>query len=192
MQANKTTTLLLFSVLFGVSLPVSARYLTSDPIGISAGPNTYLYAHANSIRYIDRFGLETTVITVRDHGIGTHSAVHVDNGPSGSPSLYDPAGSYLPPSGIPPGSGDMHHGQNANLDDYRRYHEQRGSEVETTTLPTTPEQEREIARRADQIGGSSPFACTFNASSALGGVCDIGISFFPGGLADDASNAQCK
>ncbi|SMN12551.1 hypothetical protein SPBRAN_1627 [uncultured Candidatus Thioglobus sp.] len=161
---------------------------------MKGGLNTYGYAGVNPIVYIDRLGLVTSVITVRDFGFGVHSAVHVDNGTDGLPILYDPSGSYTPSSGEPVGSGEMLFNENANLQDYIKFHEQlENTTVEVTKLPTTPKQERDIAKRAENLGGS-PLGgfCTLQTSVAIGGVCGIGLSFFPSSLAKDAANAECK
>ena len=47
---------------------------------------------ANPLRYVDPFGLKTTIMVVSNYGVGTHVAVHSDG--AGKPILYDPAGSY--------------------------------------------------------------------------------------------------
>lgn len=42
--------------------PTLGRYITSDPIGISGGLNSYSYGLQNSVRHIDPLGLETTMV----------------------------------------------------------------------------------------------------------------------------------
>lgn len=41
--------------------PVLGRFLQSDPIGLKGGMNTFLYALANALRWVDRFGLDCDV-----------------------------------------------------------------------------------------------------------------------------------
>lgn len=61
--------------------PVWGRYVTSDPLGLSAGLNTYVYVDGNGLKYSDKLGLLTQIIHVQDNGIMTydHIAIRVDD-----------------------------------------------------------------------------------------------------------------
>lgn len=40
--------------------PSTGRYITSDPIGVSGGSNSFAYSELNPLRYMDPSGLKTT------------------------------------------------------------------------------------------------------------------------------------
>lgn len=139
--------------------------------------------------YVDPLGLYTAVIHVS--GVIPHSALYIDS-PGKAPFLYDPAGSYQPTSGEQRGSGDFFEGNDASISDYINYHTGNGDTVNIYPIPTSPDQEREIIDRAIRQGGAPPFGCAGAVSGALGGVCGVESSGWPGRLFDNASKAQCK
>jgi len=53
----------------------TGRYVRSDPIGLSAGFNSYLYAAANPLSAFDRLGMQTFFNNVSDNCSDTNRAI---------------------------------------------------------------------------------------------------------------------
>ncbi|UQA20699.1 RHS repeat-associated core domain-containing protein [Stenotrophomonas sp. NY11291] len=168
--------------------PASARYVESDPVGLSAGVSTYGYVISNPARFTDPLGLTTTLITTYDFGIASHSAIHVSI-PGKPDFLYDPSGSYAP--GGRRGTGGLFEGRDASLASYKKYQVGTGSRVELTVIPLTPEQELTLIANAEEWGDARGFWCASHVSGALDGMCGIKQTLFPGVLQKSTKAAEC-
>jgi RHS repeat-associated protein len=160
--------------------PQGGRFISEDPLAFEAGSDFYVYVMNNPIYGIDPSGLDTTVIIVYDHGIGTHAAVFIDNG--GNPVLYDPAGGY----------GEDHHcsekcsEQFADLNKYTEYHTSTGETIKLFVFKTTLAQEKQIYQNISDAESSIGGFCSLAVSSVLHGVgpfANLGIYLLPGNLA---------
>ena len=148
--------------------------------------NPYLYVRNNPINAVDPLGLVTILVTTYNGGVETHSGLYVTR--DGNRFLYDPEGSYRSATR---GSGGYFEGAEANIGDYINYHNNGGSDVDVTVLNTTPEQEQRIMDTAMEQGDPRGLSCANAVSGALGGVCGISASGFPGSLNDNAKNSSC-
>ncbi|PYU36693.1 MAG: hypothetical protein DMG28_00015 [Acidobacteria bacterium] len=172
--------------------PNAGRFISEDPIGFRAGNNFYQYVLNDPLNSIDPLGLDTTVIIIYDKGVGgitygSHSAVLIDNG--GNPILYDPAGSYTEKHQC--GSGQACGDLDADASKFKKFHQDNGSTVKFFVFKTTPQEEKQIADRIDQIGGAAPFFCATSVSNVLSGIGpfkSLKGSMFPGNLADQLNN----
>jgi len=164
--------------------PVIGRFYSNDPIGFRDlhSFNRYAYANNNPYKYIDPTGMVTVLVTTRDYGIGSHSAIYTQRG--GKTFLYDPAGSYSPTNEVR-GSSDIF--ESTSLADYVSYQESTGSEVSLVTLDTTEKQENNIQSNADKQGGGVPGSCSIDVSSTLKDL-GIGTSRLPGNVEDEVKD----
>ncbi len=164
----------------------TGRWMAKDPILFGGGDtNLYGYCVNDPVNWVDPSGLVTTIITVSDWGIGTHTAIHVDN--NGSPVLYDPSGSYPDPTR---GSGDI---IDADLSSYVQFHLENGSRVTQQFFNTTPCEESQIVKNIEGQGGAAPFFCTTFVSSAIDGIGpfkDLGVYRLPSSLSTKLKKMQ--
>ncbi|MEI2296762.1 hypothetical protein [Ensifer sp. MJa1] len=102
-------------------------------------------------------------------GNNMHSGLFIipDNGDPEGRFLYDPSGSYMSRE---MGSGRALYGSQVSPEDYLQYQLRDGPNVTVRKFATTPEEEAEIIRRADEIGGGGLARCTTSVSEAVSGV----------------------
>jgi RHS repeat-associated protein len=171
--------------------PTLGRFISSDPIGLRGGLNTYGYAAGNPVSFRDPLGLVTVVVVNNNlPGTGLHSGAWIGN--QGDPVLYDPNGSYH--SGTR-GDEGIFGEEEASLQDYIAFQGLDGDDVQIYTFNTTPEEEAALVARLDKSEVVDPgfFSCAISTAALLDGIGpfkNLGAHLTPRGLGRSLEQLQ--
>jgi len=170
--------------------PSTGRWTAKDPLGFQGGDTgLYNYVGGDPINRVDSSGLVTSVVVFYNGFMGWHSALSIASN-DGEEFLYDPSGGYTPKSGERAGTGRTFYGREASLDDFLQWH-QTDSTWRIFNFDTTPEEERMLKQRAEELGGGGSLDCADHVSTVLSGVGrfkKIRRTSLPGVLADQLND----
>jgi RHS repeat-associated protein len=110
--------------------PKIGRYISSDPIGLAGGLNTYTYVRNNPLRWTDPLGLDVTVCLYPGHiGLGVNTTSTVGRRPADSSSLIDAILGKNVPGEVSPDT---------------------GSKLDCSTIKSSADQDKKVQQYIDE------------------------------------------